>query len=321
MKHLLLLLLFSFATFAYSQQELNLASDVWPPFTDVEGEKSISFDIVKEALVRNSIVVNMDILEFDEVISEIKTNKYDGSAALWINDKRAAYLLYSDPYMHNQLILVGRKGSDVSAHDFNELKNVKIGVVSNYAYDIKGTEENGIQLISGKSDQKNLEALLSKKVDYILIDDLIIQYLIKYQTNDVSEFLSIGENPLFVKSLHFALNKNVEHAQTIIKDFNTQIDAMLTDGSYNEILGLNWIRADVDGDGKLELVLIGNKAGTHPPEHPYDIENNQEGTSTGGYYINGKYYATWDEIPANAKVPMGNPDLEGTYTGPFLFNF
>jgi hypothetical protein len=137
----------------------------------------------------------------------------------------------------------------------------------------------------------------------------------------VSEFLSIGENPLIVKSLHFALNKKVEHAQAIINDFNMQIDTMLTDGSYNEILGLNWIRADIDGDGKLELVLVGNKAGTSPPEHPYNIENNQEGTSADGYYINGKYYATWEEIPENAKVPMGKPDLEGSYNGPFLFAF
>lgn len=320
MKQFLLLFLFSLSTLAYSQQELNLASDIWPPFTNVEEEKSISFDIVKEALERNSIIVNMDILEFGEVLSVIKKNEYDGSAALWMNEKRKEYLLFSEPYLHNQLILVGRKGSDVSARDFNELRNVKIGVVSNYAYGIEGAEENSIQLISGKSDQKNLEALLSKKVDYILIDDLIIHYLIKYQTNDVSEFLSIGQNPLFVKSLHFALNKNVENAKAIINDFNMQIDAMIADGAYHEILGLNWISADIDGDGKLELVLVGSKAGVNPPENPYDIDNGQEET-TGGFYINGIHYATWEDVPENVKVPMGQPDIDGYREGGFIFSF
>ena len=320
MKQFILLLLISLSTHVYSQQELNLASDIWPPFTDVEGEKSISFDIVKEALERNSIMVHMDILEFGEVLSVIKKNEYDGSAALWMNEKRKEYLLFSEPYLHNQLILVGRKGSDVSAHDFDELRNVKIGVVSNYAYGIEGTEENGIQLISGKSDQKNLEALLSKKVDYILIDDLIIHYLIKYQTNNVSEFLSIGKNPLFVKSLHFALNKNVDNAKAIINDFNTQIDAMITDGAYHDILGLNWISADIDGDGKLELVLVGSKAGVNPPENPYDIDSSQEETID-GFYINGKHYATWEDVPENVKVPMGQPDIDGYRDGGIIFAF
>ena len=320
MKQFLLLFLISVSTLAFSQQELNLASDIWPPFTDVEGEKSISFDIVKEALVRNSIIVNMDILEFDEVLSVIKENKYDGSAALWISEKRKEYLLYSEPYLHNQLVLVGRKGSDVSARDFIELRNVKIGVVSNYAYGIEGAEENGVQLISRKSDQKNLEALLSKKVDYILIDDLIIQYLIKYQTNDVSEFLSIGQNPLFVKSLHFALNKKVKNAQAIIKDFNTQIDAMITDGTYHDILGLSWISADIDGDGILELILVGDKAGVNPPENSYDIDNSQEDT-TGGFYINGKHYVSWEDVPESVKVPMGKPDMDGYREGGIIFAF
>ena len=321
MKQFSLLFLFSLSTLAYSQQELNLASDIWPPFTDVEGEKSISFDIVKEALARNSTIVNMDILEFDEVLNVIKENKYDGSAALWISEKRKEYLLYSEPYLYNQLILVGRKGSDVSARDFNELINVKIGVVSNYAYGIEGAEENGVQLISGKSDQKNLEALLSKKVDYILIDDLIIQYLIKYQTNDVSEFLSIGQNPLFVKSLHFALNKKVENAKAIIIDFNTQIDAMIADGAYHDILGLNWIRADIDGDGKLELILVGDEAGINPPENSYDIDDSQEEATTGGFYINGTHYATWEDVPENVKVPMGQPDIDGYREGGIIFAF
>ena len=320
MKQFLLLFLISLSTLANSQQEISLASDIWPPFTDVEGEKSISFDIVKEALERNLIMVHMDILEFGEVLSVIKKNEYDGSAALWMNEKRKEYLLFSEPYLHNQLILVGRKGSDVSAHDFDELRNVKIGVVSNYAYGIEGTEENGIQLISGKSDQKNLEALLSKKVDYILIDDLIIHYLIKYQTNNVSEFLSIGKNPLFVKSLHFALNKNVDNAKAIINDFNTQIDAMITDGAYHDILGLNWISADIDGDGKLELVLVGSKAGVNPPENPYDIDSSQE-EAIDGFYINGKHYATWEDVPENVKVPMGQPDIDGYRDGGIIFTF
>ena len=39
-----------------------------------------------------------------------------------------------------------------------------------------------------------------------------------------------------------------------IEKFNAEIKKMQADGTYNIILRLDWIRADVDGDGRTELV-------------------------------------------------------------------
>ena len=42
---------------------------------------------------------------------------------------------------------------------------------------------------------------------------------------------------------------NANKIKSIISDFNRNIQSMMADGSYNEILELNWIKTDVDGDG------------------------------------------------------------------------
>ncbi len=76
------------------------------------------------------------------------------------------------------MILVGRKGSDVSAVSFNDLSGKKIGVIDNYAYgDFDNNQE--IVIVSDLSNQKNLENLLSDKIDYMLVDALLIQYMLK----------------------------------------------------------------------------------------------------------------------------------------------
>ena len=68
MNKLLLIYLVLVTTFAAAQTEtLNLSSDIWPPFTDVEGEKSIALDIVENALARSGIKAEYTILEFEEV--------------------------------------------------------------------------------------------------------------------------------------------------------------------------------------------------------------------------------------------------------------
>lgn len=317
MKKLLLLPLFIISLICSAQTtELKLASDVWPPFTNIEGEKSIATEIVYEALNRQNIEVATEMLLFDEVLPGINSGDYDGSAALWVTEERKKDFLFSDPYLNNQLILVGQKGSDVSASSFDDLTGKRLGVIENYAYgDINATQH--IIIVPGNGNQQNLEKLLSGKIDYMLVDAIIIQYLLKYQLNDVTKFLEIGQTPLLLKTLHFALRKDLPNAEQIMASFNEEIDNMLVDGTYHKILDLNWIQMDIDGDGNLELVLDGDQAGEESPRYTYalfmDLSYVEKPKTSERYFINGNLYEDWDNVPSSYKIylppdPIPNPN-------------
>jgi len=285
--------------------DLRLASDIWPPFTNIEGEKSIASDLVNEALSRQNISTTTEILLFDDVLSGLISGDYDGSAALWITEERKKHYLFSESYLNNQLILVGPKGSDVSATSFDDLTGKRLGIIENYAYgDINASQH--IILVSGNGNQQNLERLLSGKIDYMLVDALIIQYLLKYQLNDVTKFLEIGQTPLLIKSVHLALRNNFPNAEQILSLFNEEIDNMVADGTYHRILELNWIQMDIDGDGNLELVLDGNQAGTESPTNTYglymDLSYVEKSNTPKRYFINGNLYEDWDNVPESYKV-------------------
>ncbi len=308
MKKLFLPFLFlSFVSVISQNIELKLVSDIWPPFSNIEGEKSIASDLVDEALRRQNIETSTEMISFSDVISRIKEGKFDGSAALWKNDEREIDFIFSDPYLNNQLVLVGLKDSDVGATSFRDLTGKKLGVIENYAYGDINARQN-IILIPGSNNQQNLERLISGEIDYMLVDALIIQYLLKFQLNDVTKFLEIGQNPLLVKSLHFVISKNTPNAEQIILKFNTEIKNMVTDGTYHEILELNWIKMDIDGDGSLELVLDGNRAGTESPKFTYGImmELSYEETADTPkrYYIDGNLYEDWEKVPKTYKMEI-----------------
>ena len=309
MTRILIILFLIIASNIHAQtKELKLSSDVWPPFTNVEKEKSVALDIVKTALEKSGIKTNYEIVNFEEVLVGISLGTYDGSAALWFTEEREKSLVFSKAYLQNQLILVGRKGSNVNVSSFSSLQNKSIGVVEDYAYGDSVMKKEGIQIVYGKSDQQNIERLMSKKVDYILVDALLLQYLFKYQMNDVSEFLEIGTSPLLTKSLHFAIRKEIPGATEIISMFNSEIDTMILDGTYHDILELNWIKADVDGDGEMEMILKGNRAGVDAPDHTYDVIYSEGSSSTNRYYINGQVYKSWDEVPKESKIEF--PKIE-----------
>lgn len=318
MKKILLsvIVLLSFSAFTQTT-ELKLVSDIWPPFTDVEGEKAFAMDLVKEALARIDIKTSIEIREFTDVIKNIDAGEFDGSAALWHSDEREMKYLYSEPYLQNQLVLVGRKGSDVSATSFADFEGKRIGVVADYAYGLDVNSEQ-VNLVPGMNDQQNLERLLSEQIDYMLVDALLIQYLLKYQVNDVTEYLEIGQSPIMIKSLHFVIRKDVENADIIISGFNEEIHKMIAEGTYNKILELSWVRADMDGDGQMELILNGNAAGTAPPQYTYGVSSDQslvkKTDSPDRFYINGIIYNSWDQVPQEYKteIVMSTQDPKNT---------
>jgi hypothetical protein len=123
--------------------------------------------------------------------------------------------------------------------------------------------------------------------------------------------------------LYFAIRKEIPDAGNIIKKFNEEIRKMIAEGTYNRILQLNWIATDVDGDGRTELVMSGNKAGTTEPAHSYMINSQQSQTPAGPnrYLIEGNVYENWEQVPNKYKVTQNTTSYsENTGFGP-VFNF
>lgn len=298
--------------------KVKLASDVWPPFTNVSGQQALATALVNEALRRGGIGAETVIIGFGEVIAGIRDGDYDGSAALWRSAERDEFLLYSDAYLENRLVLVGRKGSDVSAAGFEDLAGKKVAIVGNYAYGESVDKARQVEFVPGKNGQENLDRLLRKEVDYMLVDHLLTQYFLKYNQDETAEFLEIGSTPLLKRTLHFAVRKDLPKAEFIIERFNRHIKDMIADGTYNNILQLNWIRTDVDGDGQVELVLGGARAGKQAPMASYDLPQPGSGTQSSGptnrYYIEGKVYPDWESVPDKYKIDV--PKSEYKDIGP-----
>ena len=323
MKNILVFVLLLTVNLVYSQTtKLNLASDVWPPFTDVATNHAFALDLVHEALARANVQEHTDITDFKKVMDGIGNKKFDGSAALWHSPEREKYLLFSEPYLENRLILVGKKGSDVSADTLSELKGKRIAVVESYAYGSLPDQADSIVLVQGSSDQQNLERLLKGDVDYMLTDALLIEYLFKYQGREAAQYLEIGTHTLLRLPLYFAIRKDITGAEKIIENFNEEIKKMIANGVYNQILQLNWVSSDVDGDGLTELVLSGDKAGTEAPINSYSVMSPTGAASKDSrYVIEGKLYSNWTAVPDKYKVPQNTTTNQDKQDFGLVFKF
>jgi hypothetical protein len=152
----------------------------------------------------------------------------------------------------------------------------------------------------------------------------VVQYLLTNHPDQVKTRLAIGTEPLLVRTLHFALRRNVIGAESIIARFDAEITKMIADHSYQLLLKLGWMEADVDGDGRTELVPASDRAGEEPPVRRYELvtvtSDKPKPDAPKRFFLGGQVYEGWTNIPEKYKVMDTLRTPQGTQIVP-VFSF
>ena len=149
---------------------------------------------------------------------------------------------------------MGRQGSEVSATSLAALAGKRIALVAGYANGEAAKAKDGPIIVGSTSEENRVAKLLDGEVDYTLMDELVIQYIVSNHPEAAQTRLAFGSTHLIIRSLHVAVHRSLPDAESIVSGFNAELRGMIADRSYHRLLHLDWIRVDVDGDGLMEHV-------------------------------------------------------------------
>jgi polar amino acid transport system substrate-binding protein len=311
---LLALIAAGVALSAAQNRSLRFVSPVRPPFTDAAPKPRFALDLVEAALQRINVSATTALVPNGEYGNALLNGPYDGTAVAWRDSARETALLFSEPYLENRLVLVGRKGADISAKALADLKGKSIAIINGYAYG----DENlaaGPRWVRTNGEPDSIRMLLDAKVDYVLMDELVVQYLVNDYPDEARNRLSIGTLPLLTRPVHLALHRSLPDGAVIIKGFNAQIRQMILDRTYHKLLHVDWIYADVDGDGRKELISAADQAGKTAPLRVYNLfsqsaaETQPQTPEQERYFFGGAVYNGWSSVPDRYKVDdLNRPD-------------
>jgi polar amino acid transport system substrate-binding protein len=305
---------------------LRLVSTAWPPFTNEPGQPRFALDLVEAAFGRIGVSSDTTIVAAPEFTSSLLSGRFDGSAAAWKDEERERVLLFSQPYLENRLILVGRLGRDVSATRFTALKGKRIGIIEGYAYG-DAIDNAGPTFVRSRTEEESLAQLLSGAVDYTLMDELVVRYIISNYPKEARSRLHFGSTPLVIRPLYLAVRKDLPNAASVIDGFNKQIRGMIADRTYHRLLHVDWIRADVDGDGIAEWVPQSDRLGKAAPRSAYSISMTESPSSEPRspqprFYVGGSIYGNWASVPESYKVSNSDrPDPSRSTASIFTFRW
>ena len=292
---------------------LTLVSTAWPPFTNA-GQPRFALDLVEAALGRNSVTAKTTIVSASEFTPALLTGKFDGSGAAWKDAERERTLLFSQPYLENRLVLIGKRGADVAATALGALAGKRVAIVGGYAYG-EAIDRGGPIFVRTDSEEDSVKRLLDGGVEYTLMDELVVQHIVSTYPKESAARLQIGSTPLLTRELYLAIRRTRTDAPAIIAGFNAQLRAMIVDRTYHRLLHVDWIRADVNGDGITEYVPLSDQAGPSPPQRIYSLFTSPEAPAKPvdkpGFYVGGTIYRDWASVPETYKsfdAQHPNPD-------------
>jgi polar amino acid transport system substrate-binding protein len=320
------LILFAASPFVLAQlRPLDLVSTAWAPFTNPPGQPRFALDVVEEALHRVHLSANTTIVSAPDFTTALLSGRFDGSAAAWKDAERERTLVFSQPYLENRLVLIGRRGADVSAKALGDLAGRRVAIVEGYSYG-DTVHLAGPEFVRSSGEEDSLTKLLSGEVDYTLMDDLVVQYILSNYPKESDAKLQIGSVPLVRRELHLAIRRTRSDAESLITRFNSQLRGMIADRTYHRLLHVDWIRADVTGDGIAENVPFNDRAGPTEPLRIYSLTSPSDatrGTSTKpGFYFGGHIYEDWASVPDSYKEPNPKyPDPRRSSGSIFKFVF
>jgi polar amino acid transport system substrate-binding protein len=243
----LILIAISLFPIAEANDPLVLSNDAWPPFIIEGSEQGTAEKLVCQALERSGWPCTVKVNDWEIVLNEARIGAIDGIAAAWRNPDRETYLLFSEPYLANRIVPVVNRKSPAVIKSLTDLSGLQVAMVKDYAY--------GDEISAMATNFEVVEAIKlvrSGKADTALIDELVANSELDKSMN---EDLVVVDVVLAFRDLHFAVSRQHPLAEVIISDFQRAYKLMLTDGTVNEILNVDWLATDFGQAGKLDVVM------------------------------------------------------------------
>ena len=151
-----------------------------------------------------------------------------------------------------------------------DLTGKRVALVGGYSYG-GVIDTAGPVLVRSQSEEDSLARLLKGEVDYTLMDELVVEYIQRNHPQESAKRLQIGVTSLITRELFLAVRRALPDAESIVSRFNAQLRDMIADRTYHRLLHVDWIQADINGDGVPENVPRTDQTGPKAPTHSYAL--------------------------------------------------
>jgi polar amino acid transport system substrate-binding protein len=216
---------------------IRLATLDWPPYVGENlPQKGFTTAIVSEAFKRAGYEVKIDFLPWTRALQQADEGNYDAVYPEYYSDERDKTFMFSEQFASGPLGFYKRKADPISYTKLEDLKTYRIGIVLGYINTPEFDAASYLQKETATSDEQNIRKLLAGRIDLIVIDKYVAQYLIKNSITEATGKLEFLEPPLLEQQLFVIFPRKTEGSAKKLAEFNMALKSMSEDGTLEHIL-------------------------------------------------------------------------------------
>jgi hypothetical protein len=287
---------------------LQLVSTAWPRSRNASGQPRFALDLVEAALGRIALPSKTDARVCRGVHPGAALGRFDGSAAVWKDPQRetGTDLLAALPREPAGARRAPRPPTSPRGR-LSALAGKRIAIVEGYSYG-DALDRSGVIFQRTRSEEDSLARLLRSDVDYTLMDDLVVQYIVSAYPKESGTRLEIGSTPLVTRPLHLRCRRSRLGRRGDRRPFQ-HADPRHDRGPHLPPAAAR--RLDPRRRGRrrrLGVRACHRSAGprrTQERVHAVHAALETATTTKPGFYVGGNIYRDWASVPESAR---GNRD-------------
>ncbi len=235
--NLVIVLFFCLIASQVHAQNVNLVANIWPPYVDnaLPGD-GLAMKIVTTAFERVGYTTKVRIEKWEKALQGSELGVYDVAGAIWKSKSRKEKLLYSDPYLKNNIVLVANSKSQFEFNSLDDLRGLMVGILKDYAYEEKFMSDAKILKFQANRLTQNLISVQQGQLDVAVADKRLALYELKHFMGDNRGKFRFLAKPLASRNLYIAAPISNAQSKILISKFNQGLAAIKKDGSYQRIL-------------------------------------------------------------------------------------
>ena len=219
-----------------AEKQLQLASTDYPPyFSSALPEGGTLTALTRAAFKAAGYEITLVFLPWARLMLEVERSKYDGVVAVWYKADREQFLALSAPVVDTHVGFYGRASLPLDVGSLPNLRTRSIGTVRGYA-NPPAFEAAGLKTEDVVNDLSNLRKLDKGRLDLVLIDKALAQYLVIQEWPTGNANLMWREPALQTMPLHIGIARSRPNHASLLNDFNRGLAEIRRTGEYARIL-------------------------------------------------------------------------------------
>jgi polar amino acid transport system substrate-binding protein len=221
---------------AVAAERVSLVSTDYPPYfaTSLPEQGTLSA-IARAAFEAAGYEVTLTFRPWARLMAEVEGGRYDGVVAVWYKAERESFLAYTDPLVDTHIGFYGRRDATIDVRNLGKLAPYTIGTVRGYA-NPPAFDAAKLTTDEAVDDVTNLRKLAAGRLDLVLIDKALADYLVRQNMPASTATIGWLEPPVQTMPLYVGIAKKRPGYEQRLAAFNKGLAEIRRNGELDRIL-------------------------------------------------------------------------------------